>query len=362
MSETSYCFGLSLVPALGPVRLQLLYEHFGAYQAIWEAPVNALRSAGASENLAHAIDQKRRSINIQSEYNKVRQAGATLITLADDIYPTLLKRIPNPPIALYVKGDFSPDDDLALGIVGTRKATRYGHDVTFDIAKSLATNHVTIVSGMAQGIDSAAHEGAIAGGGRTIAVLGTGIDRIYPSTNKQLSKKIIANGALVTEFPLGTPPLGSNFPTRNRLISGLSLGVLITEAPINSGALITVDAALEQGRDVFAVPSNIYNRTGSGCNKLIQDGAKLITGAEDIMAELELHYERTTVTTQAEQLVPDNDTEAQIFNYLSADPVHVDQIIRLSGLAPEVVTSTLTIMELKGLAQTAGAMQYCRAR
>jgi DNA processing protein len=261
-----------------------------------------------------------------------------------------------------VKGTLLPTDSRALAIVGTRSATRYGIDVAERNAHWLAAQGVTIISGLAHGVDSAAHHGAIAAGGRTIAVMGTGIEQVYPRSNTKLAEEIISNGALITEYPIGTPPAGSNFPRRNRIISGMALGVLVAEAPENSGALITADIALEQGREVFAVPSSISNSMGAGCNRLIQDGAKLVTRASDILDELDLAYKQHETRTTTRLIAPENEKEQKILAFLESEASHIDDIIRETGLSSADVTSTLTILELKGLAQMVGHMQYCRSR
>jgi DNA processing protein len=245
-----------------------------------------------------------------------------------------------------------------LSIVGTRKATAYGRDVAYDLAKQLAQNGVTVVSGLAHGIDTAAHRGALDGGGRTIAVLGCGIDRIYPVDNRELANEMTRHGAIISEFPLGTPPEGRNFPRRNRVMSGMALGVLVVEADLGSGALITAEAALDQGRDVFAVPGNIYNHTSRGTNRLIQDGAKLVISVSDILDELDIIHQAVQTQAIAENIVPANETEARLLEQLTADPLHVDDIARLCGLPIATVTSTLTVLELKGLARSVGQMQY----
>jgi DNA processing protein len=252
-----------------------------------------------------------------------------------------------------------PEDELALGMVGTRKATTYGRDAAYHLAKQLAGQHVTVISGMAQGIDSAGHKGALDGGGRTIAVLGSGIDVIYPSENRKLAQQIMNCGALISEFPIGAHPEGRNFPRRNRIISGMSLGVLVVEAPEKSGAMITASVAADQGRDVFAVPGNIFNPMSTGTNRLIQDGAKLVMKVEDILNELKIFHTAVQTHAVAEQIAPANATEAEMLQHLGADPVHIDDLVRLCGLPIATVSSTLTILELKGLARTVGHMQYC---
>lgn len=362
MNTTLYYLGFSQIPAVGPVRLNHLKQVFGSLEAAWNAGRQDLSAAGLTPAAIDTLFKLRASNELARQYQVLLDAGIKIITLEDDAYPENLRRTGQAPALLYMKGDRLPHDDRALAIVGTRKATKYGLDAAYKLAFDLAQAGVTIVSGLAQGIDAAAHRGALDAKGRTIAVLGSGINKIYPTANEALAREVIENGALLSEFGVNTPPVASNFPIRNRIISGLSLGVLIAEAPEQSGALITADAALEQGRDVFAIPSNIFNPSGMGCNRLIQDGAKLITSAEDILNELEITYEHTVTSIQTETIAPENEQEQIIVELLSADAIHVDDIIRTTGLPAEVVTYTLTILELKGLAQSAGAMQYCRAR
>ena len=283
-----------------------------------------------------------------------------VLTWQDDAYPPQLRHIHSPPPLLYVKGELWPEDEWAVAMVGTRRSTVYGKEAARTLAANLARNGVTIVSGLARGIDAQAHRAALEAGGRTIAVLGSGIDIIYPPEHKKLTQAVIENGAVVTEYALRTPPEGSNFPPRNRIISGLSLGVIIVEAGVTSGALITADYAAEQGRDVFAVPGNIFHRGSQGTNRLIQQGAKPILSVEDVLEELNL----TMVSQQAEvrAVVPENETEATLLEYITTEPVHVDEIGRKSGLPIARVSSTLALMELKGMVRQVGGMNYVLAR
>lgn len=362
MSNQKYWLGFNLVQHLGSVRLKELLAVFGTAREAWEASERDLRQAGLNEQPLQALLKARQSLDLDAEMSKVQAAGAYIITFADSTYPQNLRGIPDAPPVLYVRGSLVPSDILSLGIVGTRKASRYGFDAANRMARWLAKQGVTIVSGMAQGIDTAAHQGALEAEGRTIAVMGCGIDIVYPHENEELAERIINNGAIISELPLGMPPTGSNFPRRNRIISGLCFGVLVAEAPENSGALITAEAALEQGREVFAIPANIFNPLGTGSNRLIQEGAKLVMRASDILDELDIVYQKQVTQTKTEAIAPDNDIEAKIMNCLDAEPIHIDEIIRLTQLDSNLVISTLTILELKGLALKVGAMQYCHAR
>jgi len=252
------------------------------------------------------------------------------------------------------------EDAWAVAVVGTRRSSPYGREVTRRLSAALARSGITIVSGLARGIDGEAHRAALEAGGRTIAVLGCGVDQVYPPEHRKLAAQIIAQGAVVSDYPLGTRPEGGNFPPRNRIISGLSLGVLITEAPVRSGALITANYAAEQGRDVFAVPGPILVRRSAGTNALIQDGAKLVLGPEDILEELNLNM--VVEQVEARQVLPADETEAALLSHLSAEPTHVDEIRQQVGLSIEQVTGTLALMELKGMVRQVGGMNYVIAR
>ncbi|MGJ3240793.1 MAG: DNA-processing protein DprA [Anaerolineae bacterium] len=360
MSNQKYWLGLSLVQQMGSVRIQKLVAEFGTARDAWHAPERALEQATIPRKALSSLLTLRQILDLDAEIAKITALGAHLITWADSNYPDNLRHIPDPPPLLYIRGNLIQSDMLALSIVGTRRATRYGLDVANRMAYWLASQDVTIVSGMALGVDAAAHRGAIQAQGRTIAVLGCGIDILYPRENETLAQEIIENGALVSEFALGTPPSGKNFPRRNRIISGLSLGILIAEAPKGSGALISAETALEQGRDVFAVPANIFNQMGAGCNHLIQEGAKLVMRASDVLDELNVSYSNRVVKQQTETIAPGDGLESDILNLLDTEPLHIDEIIRKTGLSTSEVSSTLAILELKGLAQMIGAMQYCR--
>ncbi len=360
MSDNGYWLGFSLIPGIGPKRIIQLRDYFGDIASAWLASESDLRQFGFSERLCHTFLDHRQRLNLAQEVEKVTRMNVSLITLGDDKYPASLREIDDPPPVLYVRGSMVEQDRRSLAVVGTRKPTRYGHDAAHDLSYRLASQGVTIISGLALGIDSAAHRGAIEGGGRTIAVLGCGIDMVYPRENYALAQQVSTCGAVLSEFSLGTRPLAGNFPRRNRILSGLALGVLVVEAPESSGALITASQAAEQGREVFAVPANIYNQTGQGCNRLLQDGAKLVMSEKDVLEELDIAYEHTRIRDVAEEIVATDVVEDKILALLDTEPIHVDDLVRLSGLSTAEVTSTLTLLELKGLAKSAGHMQYCR--
>jgi len=360
ISEQAYWLALNLIPTIGTMRLKYLIQRFGSAGYAWHASYADLMTSGLSKSNVEQIVQYRQKTHVPSLWEKFQKYNASIITFQDESYPSALRHFDDSPAMLYMRGEFLPQDERAVAIVGTRKPTRYGLDATYYIAKELASQGITIVSGLADGIDTAAHEGALAVGGRTIAIMGNGIDQIYPRSNQTLAQKIIGNGAIMTEFAPETPPHRSNFPRRNRIMSGLSLGVLVAEAPEKSGALITAHVALEQGKDVFVIPANIFNKSGHGSNRLIQDGAMLIMTAQDILENLNISYEKKIINQRAQRVIPDNEIEATLLKHLELDPIHIDDLIRLTGLSTHVVSSTLTVLELKGVAQMVGFMQYCR--
>ncbi len=360
MAETKYYVGFNLVKGIGGARLRALLDHFGDLEAAWHAPAHELKEAGLDRRSLENLLTTRAEVSLDEEMERIERQGARVLTWDDPHYPPNLLSIPSPPPVLYVKGKIIEEDQWAVAVVGTRGATVYGKEAARWIAGGLARNRVTVVSGLARGIDSQAHWAALEAGGRTIAVLGSGIDIVYPPESRRLAEAIVERGALVTEYPLGTPPEAGNFPPRNRIISGLALGVVIVEAGERSGALITADYALEQGREVFAVPGNVFRKKSRGTNALIQQGAKPVLSVEDILEELNL----TMVSQQAEvrAVVPENETESALLEYITSEPIHVDELGRLSGLPIAQVTSTLALMELKGMVRQVGGMHYVLAR
>ncbi len=329
-------------------------------QQAWDASFNELRQAGLDEKTVDEIVLKRNEINLDKEMEKVQKEGLKILTLQDENYPKLLKEIYAPPALMYYRGQLSDEaDDFSLGVVGTRKFTNYGKQITPQIVRGLTENGMVIVSGLALGIDSLAHEACLDAGGRTIAVLGSGLDKqsIYPSYNRYLADKILAqNGLVLSEYPIGMQPLRHNFPQRNRIVSGLSLGILVIEAPESSGALLTARYALEQNREVFAVPGTIYDKNAIGPNNLIKMGAKLVICAEDILEALDLNLVKDFVATK--KIVPDSKEEAEILKHLSNEAIHIDQLARLTKFDTSVINSTLTLMEMKGRVRNLGSLMY----
>ncbi|MBN2044063.1 MAG: DNA-processing protein DprA [Anaerolineales bacterium] len=355
-----YTIALNLIPGVGAVRFAALVDYFGSPLAAWEASPTALRDLNFPKKVYDAFLQVRAELDLVSFFADTEQKGIAILTATDEAYPHRLKSIDNPPPVIYMLGKVVPQDEWAVAIVGTRKFTHYGREVAEEMAAFLARNGVTVVSGLARGVDSIAHRAALDAGGRTIAVLGSGVDIIYPPENRTIADEIISQGAVISDYPPGTPPDGINFPPRNRIISGLSLAAVVVEAGERSGASITANYALEQGREVFAVPGNIYSPQSKGTNRLIRDGAHPLLSPEDLLDALNL----TMVTEQqtARMVLPGNALEAAIFEVLGQEPVHVDQIGIQAGLPIEQISSTLALMELKGMVRQVGGMRYIAVR
>lgn len=355
-----YWIGFSKVPGIGPVRLRALLDYYGDIEAAWHANPGELRAVGLDRRSVESLVQVRKTVDLDREFARLAKLKTRVLTWESPDYPKLLEKIPDPPAVLYVRGQLTARDEWALAVVGTRRASTYGKESTRLLVRGLVENGLTIISGLAYGIDTQAHRTAVEQKGRTIAVLGCSVDITYPAENRKLAEAIVERGALISEYPLGTPPESRNFPRRNRIISGLSLGVLFVEGSYKSGARITVDYALEQGREVMAVPGSILRKSGAGSNFLIQNGAKLVTGVEDILEELNL----TMISEQAEAraIIPDNAIEATLLTQLSMEPTHVDELGQLTGLSASEVASTLTLMELKGMVRQVGSMNYVVAR
>ncbi len=358
--ELKYWVSFSRIPGIGRVKLARLQEHFASLENAWKAPAKELGKTGLDAKSVEAITVLRSKIDPEAEMEKLQQCKVKAITCESPEYPWRLKEIYDPPPVLYMRGEILPEDEVCVAVVGTRKATIYGRHVTEEIVGDLARNGVTIVSGLARGIDSIAHRAALEAGGRTIAVFGCGLDIVYPAENARLARDIMEHGALISEYPLGTKPKADNFPRRNRIMSGMSLGVLVVEAGESSGAMITAELALAQDREVFAVPGSILSPASRGTNLLIKEGAKLVQNYMDILEELNL----TIIPRQMEmkELLPTDETESRLLKQLSHEPTHIDNICRSSGLGAAVVSSTLAMMELKGMVKQVGSMSYVLAR
>lgn len=355
-----YWIGFNRAPGIGAKKVRALIDAFGDVEAAWKAPPLELAQTGLDRRSLEALLQLRQSLDLEAELARIQEAGVGVLTWDDDAYPANLRRIDSPPPVLYLRGELLPEDEWAIGIVGTRRATAYGRECALRLSTDLARAGVTVVSGLARGIDAVAHEAALNAGGRTLAVLGNGLDMVYPPEHRQLAGKIEQQGGLISEQPLGMQPEARNFPARNRIISGLSLAVIVVEGDWSSGAVITAKQALEQGREVFAVPGSILSPASQGPNRLIQEGATPVTGANDVLEALNL----TKVAQQsaARQTLPTDPTEARLYALLSAEPRHVDELRRETNLPISEITSTLALMELKGMVRQTGGMQYVLAR
>ena len=359
-ADLPYYLAFARVKGIGAVRVRKLKAHFGSLQQAWCADHFDLAAAGLDARTIAAAIQARAAVSPEAEVERLMNAGVTALTWDDADYPRLLREVADPPPVLFVKGTLTEADAWAVSIVGTRQATVYGREVTEMLASDLARNHITVVSGMARGIDAFAHQAALKAGGRTLAVLGCGLDVVYPPEHRRLAQQIAEQGALVSDYPLGTPPDAANFPPRNRLISGLSLGVVVVEADERSGALITTEFAAEQGRDVFAVPGNIFNRSSRGTNRLIQQGARIVLDTQSILEELNLNMVADRV--EVGEALPENDTERSILAHLSHEPTQVNELVRTLSLPVADVTAALALMELKGWVRQATGTSYVLAR
>ncbi len=354
---------LHLIPGLGSTLFRRLVAHFGSPREVFNARLEKLAGVhGVSKTMARRISRRQHEIDPEGELFKAEQIGARILCLPDEGYPDLLRQIHNPPMVLYIKGIDIPQDVLLFAMVGSRNPTDYGLRSAERLAAGLAARGAWVVSGLARGIDSAAHWGAVLAGGSTVAVLGTGIDCVYPSVNEALSRRITEKGCLVSEFPLGTHPEPRNFPIRNRIISGLSKGVVVVEAAKRSGSLITASAALEQGRDVFAVPGSISSFVSVGAHQLIKQGAKLVEHAEDVLEEY--GWSGALRSGAAESAAPPDDlsaVERLVYERLNDYPLHIDEIVRaLAGMDAGTVTGILLKLELQGLVRQHQGKMFTR--
>lgn len=359
MDDVKYWVALSHVSLLGTVRFRRLEAHFGDLSRAWEASPGELKAAGIEDGPAREMVAARDTISPDAEMEKLERASVRPITWSQSEYPWRLKEIPDPPPVLYVKGAFQPEDERAVAVVGTRGPTTYGREAAGVLSAELARNGITIVSGLARGIDGIAHRAALDNGGRTIAVVANGLDIVYPSEHAGLSRRAEEQGAVVSEYPLGVRPNPRSFPRRNRLISGLSLGTLVIEASETSGAIWTVQHALEQDREVFCVPGSIFSPASRFTNRMIQEGAKLVSSYQDVLEELNLNV----VAQQYElpiEVGTDNSDEAKLLELLDEQPLHIDDIGRSASLPIAAVSSILSMLELKGKVKQVGCMHYIR--
>lgn len=360
MHPAFFWIGLSSIPGVGRVTFRKLTGHFGSPERALNATSGELcGDAGLSEKLAAAIAGFPWREHAEQELAKAKSAGVAIITADSAKYPVALRNTPDPPLYLYVKGTLQPGDGNAVAIVGTRKPTHYGTTATHRMAYELASAGFTIISGMARGIDTQAHKGALSAKGRTIAVLGCGIDMAYPPENKELMERISGCGAVITENRFGTRPEAGYFPARNRIISGLSQGTVIVEAAEDSGSLITAQYTLEQGRKLYAVPGNIGSLTSKGTNSLIKQGAALVEGAPDILAGLGAHRANARISPERPlpALTPE---EEAVYRCITDEPKHIDSILNECRFSAAALSGVLITLELKGLAKQLPGKYYVR--
>lgn len=359
-SDRSYWVALSFVRGIGAIRFQRLLDFFGTARDAWLATESDLQQAGLPSQVCQNLLVLRKSLDVGATWDKIAAQGIQVVTWADDTYPERLHTIDAAPPVLYMRGELSSTDAWAVAIVGTRRATRYGRQVADELAAALAAQGITVVSGLARGVDGVAHRAALRAGGRTLAVLGSGVDKIYPPEHRHLADEIRAHGAILSDYAPGTPPDAVNFPPRNRIIAGLSLATVVVEAGESSGALITARFALEQGREVFAVPGSIYAPLSVGPNRLIRDGARPLLSVDDLLDAL--NVSRVAQYRQARLALPDDPVEAQLLSLLENESLHVDELSVQANLPVSEVSAALTMMELKGLVRQVGSMHYVAVR
>ena len=351
MTDTEACIAINMIPKMGPVRLRKLLEVFENPQRILIARPGELRTVdGIGNDVAETIAHWEEHVDLAAELKRVEEFGAHVITQESPEYPRLLREIHNPPIVLYVWGELTERDQHAIGIVGSRHTSHYGLECAKKLSYQLAYSGLTVVSGLARGIDTAAHQGALAAKGRTVAVLGSGLNKLYPAENKALAEKIVESGAVVSEFSMDVKADTQTFPMRNRIVSGWGSGVLVVEAGVNSGALITASQAIDQGRSVYAVPGPIDRPSATGSNRLIQQGAKLVMDAGDILEDVQALFPETpklaTSSPRADLLEAD---EKLVYDAIKDSETAIDEIIAKTRLPTSKVSSSLLTLEMKRL-------------
>lgn len=356
--EEKYTVAFSVFTPIGPKRSFLLRKYFGSAQKAWQAPEKDLLGSGLPEGVVRQFVNFRQSFDLSSYLLRLAKLGVKTTFFGDKIYPEHLKGIDGPPVVLYTLGEFVTGDALAIGVVGTRTITAYGKEVTESLVTDLTASGLTIVSGLAYGVDCVAHTTALNTGGRTIGVWAGGLDTVLSGFRQNLVRRMVdlGKGVVVSEFPLGFHPTRTTFPQRNRIISGLSLGVLVTEAAEDSGSLITARHAFKQGRKVFAVPGPITSSLSKGTAELIKKGAKLVYQVSDILEELDIGHDAKCI--KAREVLPESKEEELILGVLQNENKHIDEIIRETGLEPAKAISLLTLMEMRGKVKNLGGMIY----
>ncbi|HEU0020380.1 MAG TPA: DNA-processing protein DprA [Dehalococcoidia bacterium] len=367
MEQLKYWVALGRVRLLGTIRFRRLEAYFGAAENVWKASYSELKAAGMEARVANEIVAARRKVSPDDEMANLARAGVKAVNWHHPAYPARLKEIHDPPPVLYYKGELLPSDERSVAVVGTRSPTTYGREVAATLTSELARNGIAIVSGLALGIDGIAHRAALDSGERTLAVVANGLDIIYPKEHATLSQRISGQGAVVSEVPLGIRPDSRSFPRRNRLISGISLGTLVVEAAEGSGARWTVYHALDQDREVFCVPGSIFSPASHLTNRLIQEGAKLVSSANDVMEELNLSFVGRQIQMRlAQEPVPalpvSGDGESKLLGQIDHEPIHIDDLRRRASMPITEISSLLTLLELKGMVKQVGCMHYVRIR
>jgi DNA processing protein len=355
--DAAYWLAVSRVPYIGPARIERLVQRFGTLQAAWTAPRDELRTVLEAKPLAELVAARAR-VDPHQERERIEAQGIAVTYPGHPAYPRLLAEAAGRPSILYMRGALTPAGETGVAIVGTRRSTPYGRQAAERIATELAQAGVTVISGLARGVDGVAHRAALAAGGRTIAVLGSGADVIYPGEHRRLAEEIIGAGAIVSEHPPGTPPDAQNFPARNRIISGMSLGVVVIEAPLRSGALITATFAADQGREVFVVPGSVFSPASAGTNLLLRDGARIVRDGADVLEDLNLDSHRAASTLQT--ALPLDGNERKMYDTVGSEARHIDELAEAAGLAARDAAALLLTMELKGLVRNHGAQYYVR--
>lgn len=364
MNWTEYhcLIGLNLIPELTPRRVAILLERFSSPLAIWNAPARALAALPGFAEVAEKIAASRGKEAVKRELVQAEELGVQITTILDPNYPPLLREIEAPPPTLYLKGEKTIDTARTIAVVGTRRSSQYGRAVAGRLAGALGRVGLVVVSGLAVGIDAAAHRGALKAGAKTVAVLGSGFGHPYPASNKKLADQICASGTLVSEYPLDTRPAKWTFPQRNRILSGLSRGVVVVEAPERSGALITARLALEQGREVFAVPGAITSTASVGANRLIKDGAKLVETVEDVLEEFPdlSEVNRVDATEVTKSKVALSTVQQRVYDLIGLEAVHIDDIIARGGIALAEASHVLLVLQMENLIQEVEGRRYIR--
>ena len=360
-ADLRYRIALHRVHRLGAVRFGLLDRAFPSMEEVWRAPAGALVAAGLDPRTAQEVVRAREETDPDTELERLAQAGVTALAQTDTRYPSRLREIDDAPPVLYVKGVWADVDEWSVAVVGTRRATAYGRMAAQEFSRGLAVNGITVISGLARGVDTVSHRAALDAGGRTVAVLANGLDTVYPPENRRLAEEIAERGAVMSDYPLGTKPRAEFFPRRNRILSGVSLGTLVVEGDYDSGAMITARFAMEQNREVFAVPGSIFSAQSKGPFGLIKDGATPVANAEGIMEALNLSVAGKQLDF-GRAAPPESDDERALMAALSREPQHIDAVVRRSGLAAATVSGTLALLELKGLVRDVGGTQFVRVR